>query len=114
MQNVSPEIYESADIDGAGPIRKFFSITFPMIMPSVTTNLFINLIGCMKCFEYVYIMTSGGPNHATETLATYMYNTSFGQSQPAYGCAISVVLFILIAIIAVAQVKFTRSKEVEA
>ena len=114
MQNVPPEIYESADIDGAGPVRKFFSITFPMIMPSVTTNLFINLIGCMKCFEYVYVMTSGGPNHATETLATYMYNTSFGQSQPAYGCAISVVLFVLIAIIAVAQVKFTRSKEVEA
>ena len=59
-------------------------------------------------------MTSGGPNHATETLATYMYNTAFGQSQPAYGCAISVVLFILIAVIAIAQVSFTRSKEVEA
>lgn len=113
LQNVPEEINESADVDGAGSIRKFFSITLPMIMPSVTTNLFINLIGCLKCFEYVYVMTSGGPNHATETLATYMYNTSFGQSQPAYGCAISVVLFILIAIVAVTQVKITSSMEVE-
>lgn len=113
LQNVSEEIYESADVDGASGIRKFFSITFPLIMPSVTTNLFINLIGCLKCFEYVYVMTSGGPNHATETLATYMYNTSFGQSQPAYGCAISMVLFVLIAVVAVTQVKLTSAMEVE-
>ena len=84
-----------------------------MIMPSVTTNMFLNVVGCLKCFEYVYVMTSGGPNHATETLATYMYNTAFGQSQYGYGTALSCILFVVVAVIGIMQTKFLRSKEVE-
>ncbi len=106
------ELYEAAKIDGAGPVTTFFRVTFPMIMPSVTTNLFLNVIGCLKCFEYVYIVTGGGPNHATETAATYMYNTAFGQGQYGYGSAISVLLFIVVAVVGIAQTHFLRSKEV--
>ena len=106
LNSVPEEIYESAKIDGANPITTFFKITFPLIMPSVTTNMFLNVIGCLKCFEYVYIVTSGGPNHATETLATYMYNTAFGQGQYGYGSAISCVLFVVVAVVGILQTKF--------
>lgn len=113
LNSVPEELYESAKIDGAGPITTFFKVTFPLIMPSVTTNMFLNVIGCLKCFEYVYIVTSGGPNHATETIATYMYNTAFGQGQYGYGSAISCVLFVVVAIIGILQTRALRSKEVE-
>ena len=113
LNSVPDELYESAKIDGAGPIVMFFKVTFPLIMPSVTTNMFLNVIGCLKCFEYVYIVTSGGPNHATETLATYMYNTAFGQGQYGYGSAISCVLFVVVAVVGIVQTKVLRSKEVE-
>lgn len=113
LQAVPEELYESARIDGAGVFTTFFKVTFPMIMPSVTTNMFLNVVGCLKCFEYVYVMTSGGPNHATETLATYMYNTAFGQSQYGYGTAISCILFVLVAFVGILQTKVLRSKEVD-
>lgn len=114
IQAVPEELFESAKIDGASRYATFFKITLPMIMPSITTNMFLNVTGCLKCFEYVYIVTGGGPNHATETFATYMYNTAFGQGQNGYGSAISCVLFILVAFIGVMQTRFLRSKEVEA
>ncbi|MBQ3090850.1 MAG: sugar ABC transporter permease [Oscillospiraceae bacterium] len=113
LNSVPEELYESAKIDGAGPIAMFFRVTLPLIMPSITTNMFLNVIGCLKCFEYVYIVTSGGPNHATETLATYMYNTAFGQGQYGYGSAISCVLFVVVAIVGIVQTKVLRSREVE-
>lgn len=113
LQAVPEGLYESARIDGAGVFTTFFKVTFPMIMPSVTTNMFLNVVGCLKCFEYVYVMTSGGPNHATETLATYMYNTAFGQSQYGYGTALSCILFVIVAIVGIMQTKILRSKEVE-
>lgn len=113
LQNIPTEIMEASELDGANGLRKFFSVTFPMIMPSVTTNLLLNVVGCLKCFEYVYIMTQGGPDHLTETVATYMYNTSFGQMRVGYGCAISVVMIIAIGAVSIFQTKFMRSKEVD-
>lgn len=113
LQNIPSDITEAAQIDGASGWKHFIYITFPMILPSVTTNLLLNIVGCLKCFEYVYVMTNGGPNHATDTLATLMYSTSFGQGQVGYGCAISVVLAIVTAAVGIIQVRFTRSKEVD-
>lgn len=113
LQTVPDELYESAKIDGANSFVIFFKITLPMIMPSITTNMFLNVIGCLKCFEYVYIITGGGPNHATETLATYMYNTAFGQGQYGYGSAISCLLFVVVAIVGILQTRFMRSLEVD-
>ncbi len=113
LQNIPSDITEAAQLDGADGWKNFIHITFPMILPSVTTNLLLNIVGCLKCFEYVYVMTNGGPNHATDTVATLMYSTSFGQGQIGYGCAISVILAIATAIVGIIQVRFTRSKEVD-
>lgn len=113
LQAIPDELYESCSIDGANPTQKLFHVTLPMLMPSVTIAVFLNLIGSLKCFEQVYVLTGGGPAHSTETIATYIYNTAFSGGQVAYGTAASTILFFSIFIVAIVQVKFFRSKEVE-
>ena len=70
MQNVPGDYYEAADIDGAGKIRQFFSITLPSIMPSFWFLLMTRVIGSLQVFDLVFTLTDGGPNYTTETLVT--------------------------------------------
>ena len=77
LQSIPEELYESSSIDGASPVQNFFKITLPLLMPSITVSVFLNLIGSLKSFEHVYVITGGGPAHTTETLSTYIYNTAF-------------------------------------
>ena len=113
LQAIDQSLYESAEIDGASSVRKFFSITLPLIMPSITVCVFVNMIGCLKIFEQVYILTKGGPGTTTTTIGTFIYNSALSANQYGYGTAISTVLFLMVLVITLAQVKFTRSKEVE-
>ena len=113
LQGISPDLYESASIDGATPMQQFFHVTLPLLMPSITINVFLTMIGCLKCFEQVYVMTGGGPGNATETIGTYIYNAAFSGGQMAFGTAISTVMFLGILILAIIQVKFFRSREVD-
>ncbi len=113
LQGISPDLYESASIDGASPARQFLHVTLPLLMPSITINVFLTMIGCLKCFEQVYVMTGGGPGNATETIGTYIYNAAFSGGQMAFGTAISTVLFLGILVLAIIQVKFFRSREVD-
>jgi raffinose/stachyose/melibiose transport system permease protein len=113
LQSINGEVYESADIDGAGIFRKFFRITLPLVMPSVTINVFMNTIGCLKVFEQVYVMTKGGPGSTTETIGTFLYNSAFSSSQMGYGSAIATILFLGILVISLSLVTFLRSKEVQ-
>lgn len=113
LQSIPEELYESSSIDGASPVQNFFKITLPLLMPSITVSVFLNLIGSLKSFEHVYVITGGGPAHTTETLSTYIYNTAFSGGQVAYGTAASTVLFFAIMTIAIIQVKYFRSKEVD-
>lgn len=113
LQGIPSDLYESASIDGASPVKQFFYVTLPMLMPSITINVFLTMIGCLKCFEQVYIMTKGGPGNATETIGTYIYNTAFSSNQMGFGTAISSVMFLGILLLSIIQVKFFRSKEVE-
>ena len=113
LQAIDQSLYESAEIDGASSVRKFFSITLPLIMPSITVCVFVNMIGCLKIFEQVYILTKGGPGTTTTTIGTFIYNSALSANQYGYGTAISTILFLMVLVITLAQVKFTRSKEVE-
>ena len=72
LQSISPDLYEAADIDGAGGIKKFFYVTLPLMCPSVKIIVVTGLIGGMKVFDIIYSMTSGGPGNATETVMTVM------------------------------------------
>jgi len=95
IQNIPPDIIEAASIDGANEIRKFFSITLPMLWPTVMTAVVLCISGSMRSFDLVFVMTQGGPANATELMATYMYNKTFSVYKYGYGSAVSLVIFVI-------------------
>lgn len=104
MQNVPQDYYEAADIDGAGKIRQFFSITLPSIMPSFWFLLMTRIIGSLQVFDLIYTLTDGGPNFTTETLVAYVYTKAFDSgSRMGYATAMSEFLFVFIMIITLIQ-----------
>jgi multiple sugar transport system permease protein len=95
-----PEIYyEAATIDGAGPIRRFFTITLPMITPIIFFNLIMQLIGGFMSFNSAYIISNGtgGPNDMTNFIALYIYNQTFSVMNMGYSSAMSWILLVVIA-----------------
>lgn len=110
---VSGSLYEAADMDGAGYWQKFFKITIPEIWPTVSFCLVTNMIASMQVFDQVYVMTKGGPSYHTETLVQYIYDRGF-QTAPydlGYASAISVYLFIIVAVITFVLRRFTNREE---
>ncbi|MFE7794744.1 carbohydrate ABC transporter permease [Streptomyces sp. NPDC057460] len=103
LQSVPKEIHEAADIDGAGPIRRFWSITRPLLAPAFTINLMLSLIGGIKLFDQVYALTGGGPGHATDTLSTLIYKDAFTLGEFGYSIALAVVLTIVVAVASTGQ-----------
>lgn len=95
LQNVSQEVLEAADIDGANERQKLFRIILPSIWGSIIASVVMCIAGSMRSFDLVYVLTNGGPAHATEVMATYMYNQTFTGYKYGYGSAISLVIFIL-------------------
>ena len=97
LQNINPEFYEAAGIDGAGPWQKFWAITWPMISP---TTFFITIIsvisGFQGGFEAVFIMTQGGPAGSTTTMSYYIYNNAYVFYRMGYAAAIAWFLFICV------------------
>lgn len=112
LQQVPAELYESAAIDGVSLWQKFRHVTFPLIMPAVTINTLITMIGCLRIFDIVFVMTGGGPAQATQTIAISIYKDAFFGSNAGYASAESFVLLIMITAIAVIQAKYLRAKEV--
>jgi raffinose/stachyose/melibiose transport system permease protein len=113
LQTVPRELIEASMIDGASPIARFFRITLPMIMPSVTVAVFYSLSNGLKAFDVVFSLTSGGPGTATTTIALDIYRTAFVVTRFGYGTAKSVMLFILILLLTVFQVRMFKRREVE-
>lgn len=95
LQNIPGEIHDAAKIDGVGGLRKIVTITLPMIWSTVQVAIILCISGSLKSFDLVYVMTKGGPAHATELLATYMYNSTFSVYRYGYGSAISTSIIIL-------------------
>ncbi len=101
MQNVPKSLYEAAEMDSAGKIRRFFSITIPCIAPTLWFIVMTRLISSFQVFDIVYTTTGGGPNFTTETLVTYVYTRAFEVYRMGYASAVSVCLFIMILIITI-------------
>lgn len=114
IQNVSPDLLEAADIDGATSFQKLIKITIPQVMPSVTICTFLTLTNSFKLFDQNLALTAGAPGKQTQMLALDIYNTFYGRvGYQGVGQAKAVVFFIIVAIIALTQLYLTRSKEVE-
>ncbi len=95
MRNIPGELYEAAAIDGASKWRQFTDITLPMIKPVLAVDAILIITGSLKYFDLVFVMTRGGPNHATEVLSTYLYFQGFRTLKYGYASAIGNILLIL-------------------
>ncbi|RSM91475.1 sugar ABC transporter permease [Kibdelosporangium aridum] len=111
LQSVPKEIYEAAAIDGAGPVRRFWSVTRPLLAPAFTINLMLSIIGGIKLFDQVYALTGGGPGHATDTLSTLIYKDAFTLGEFGYSIALAVVLTIIVALASTGQYFFLARNE---
>jgi raffinose/stachyose/melibiose transport system permease protein len=109
FQNIPGDIHDAALIDGATGARKLFSITLPMIWSTIQVAIILCISGSLKSFDLVYIMTKGGPAHATELLATYMYNSTFSVYRYGYGSAISTSI-VLISLIFIGTSQWLSNK----
>ncbi|GAA3652677.1 sugar ABC transporter permease [Microbacterium marinilacus] len=101
LERVDPELYEAAEIDGAGWFRRFAAITLPMIRPEVFVVALTCTIAALKVFGPVYALTGGGPNFATIVPSYYSYSQFFQSQQVGYGAAIATALTVVIVVVSV-------------
>jgi raffinose/stachyose/melibiose transport system permease protein len=116
LQNIPGDIVEAAQIDGASTWQTLLKVKIPMVMSSITICIFLTLTNSFKLFDQNLALTGGDPNHATEMLALNIYNTFYaraGMQWKGYGQAKAVIFCILVIVISMFQLKFTRSKEVQ-
>lgn len=117
LNNVSPDLIEAAQIDGASSLQILFKIKIPMIMSSVTICTFLTLTNGFKMFDQNLSLTGGDPGKKSQLLALNIYDTFYGRSGPQWkgiGQAKAVVFFVLVVVIALFQLRATSSKEVQA
>lgn len=115
IQSVPTYLYEAAIVDGASRMRRFWSITLPMIRNSITICLFVTLNGAFQVFDVVYSLTGGGPGGATQVVAINIYKEAFARSNRfGYATAKSTIVFLIVLIVTFIQLKVTQRKEVEA
>lgn len=100
--------YEAAKVDGAGPAKQFFKITLPLLTPSIFFCMIMSLINAFQLFPQVMIMTEGGPNGATQVMVERIYTYGFKYYQMGYAAAFSWLLFIIIFILTVIQMKLQK------
>lgn len=105
MQNISDDIYEAAELDGASGIQRFFYITVPLMKNTIMINMIIVITGAFRVYDEVYVMTGGGPGTSTQTLATYLYQIGFKNDQMGYASAIAFFVFIITFILGLFQMK---------
>jgi multiple sugar transport system permease protein len=101
LQQINPQLMEAAEIDGAGPWAKLRHIIWPNVVPVTLLILVINLRGIIfDSFDVVQVMTGGGPLNSTDILIRYIYDMAFAQLRLGYASALSTVLFIIVAVLA--------------
>ena len=112
-KNTPKELYESASIDGGGKVQTFFSITLPLLRPTIESVLILGFIYTFKVYDLVYVMTSGGPVNSTHMLSTYSYKLSFEMFKYSKGSAVANVLLVILLLVGVFYIKATTAGEEE-
>ncbi|MBP1691335.1 MAG: carbohydrate transporter rane protein 1, family [Bacteroidetes bacterium] len=115
LQGIPQELYEAADLDGAGRFRRLIHITLPMISPAMLFNLIIGVIGSFQVFTQAFVMTGtaqpgseGGPNNATLFVVLYLYKKAFQEFRMGYASALAWILFFLILAVTLVQMRLSR------
>jgi multiple sugar transport system permease protein len=102
LQAIPADLYRAAELDGAGPVRAFLSITLPLLRPTIAIALIFRTLDAFRVFDAVYVLTDGGPANTTETLSIYAYKTLMRSGDFGYGSALSVVTFLCVMLISIA------------
>lgn len=111
LGNVDPSLTEAAEVDGATKLQTFWNIKWPSIMPTTLYILIITTINSFQCYALIQLLTSGGPNHSTETIMYYIYYQAFKLNNYGYGNAMGIFLAIIIAIFSAIQLKVGQSND---
>ena len=110
LSNVDNSLVEASEVDGANNLQVFWRIKWPQIMPTTLYILVITTINSFQCFALIQLLTSGGPNYATETVMYYIYYSAFKLYRFGYGNAMGVILAIFIGILSAIQFRLAREK----
>jgi raffinose/stachyose/melibiose transport system permease protein len=113
LQQIPNELQEAAAIDGASWGQTFRHVTLPLLTPAIRVSVFLSMIGSIQLFDVVWVLTQGGPAGASHTMATYMYNRGFEYHRFGYASAVSVVVFLLSLLVALAYQRWALSRDVE-
>src|SRR5665647_2696524 len=108
LQSIPEELYDAAQIDGASAWRRFWSITLPMLAPTLVFISVITMIGYFQLFAEPYVMTQGGPLRSTTSVVLLMYEEGFRWWRMGYAAAIAFVLFIVISLVTLVQRRVQR------
>lgn len=108
LQNVPEELYEAAELEGAGLFAKIRFITLPRLRPIIAMMLIFSVIGALQVFEGPFLMTGGGPGYATTTVVMYLYNLAFGAYNLGKSTALAIVLFVVIMLLTGIQRRFFK------
>lgn len=117
LQGIPPEYHEAAALDGAGPLRRFISITIPMLSPAILFSSIMGVIGSFQVFAQAFVMTGtaqpgseGGPNNATLFFVLYLYKKAFQEFKMGYASALAWILFFIILAFTIAQTRLSKGR----
>lgn len=114
IQAIPEHVYEAAQIDGAEPFRRLWSVTLPMLRPTTILIVLLQLLASMKVFDQVFLLTAGGPEGSTRVVLQYIYDVGFSGYRLGYSAAVSYLFFALIVLISLVQVALMRRTSKEA
>ena len=108
LQSIPDELYESAEVDGAGYFQKLVFITLPLMRRTIALALILSVIGSVLAFDQFYIMTDGGPRNSTISVVYWIFNNSFTYFKMGYGSAMSIVLLVVLVLLSAVQFYLLR------
>jgi raffinose/stachyose/melibiose transport system permease protein len=113
IQRIPREFHEAAKVDGAGPIRRFFTVTVPMVREMTTLITILTISGAFLVFNEVMVMTAGGPSNSSQVLGTWLYRNAFLNDDMGYASAIATVIFLITLAIGSVQIYVSRRRRIE-
>lgn len=113
IQRIPRELYDASIIDGAGPWRRLWAITFPLTREMTGLMIIVTITGAFQVFNEVMVMTAGGPNNASQVLGTWLYQQGFIEDNFGYGAAIAAVIFVATMLTGIGQLIYTRRRRVQ-
>ena len=111
LTGIPVELYEASIIDGAKRRQYFFRVVLPLMFPTIRNASIISLVGSLKYFDLIFVMTEGGPYRSTELMATYMYKNTFASMKMSYGSTIAMGMFLIITTVSVLTLTILMRRE---